>query len=88
MATTSKPAAPEAAMTTYETICQSFRAMGVEERLLTPEAKLNELGVESLQVLSMLFDCERAFAVQIPDDALYSWETIHDVVTYLDRVTA
>lgn len=53
---------------------------------LQPEAKLEELGVDSLDLLELLFKIEDSFNLKIMDDMRGSLVTIDDVVRYIDAL--
>ena len=43
-----------------------------------------DLGLDSLAMLEMVFEVEEAFNLEIPDDDLSTITTVGDVVTYVD----
>jgi acyl carrier protein len=58
----------------------------LERRLLVPEAKLAELGVDSLDVVDLMFKIEDRFALKIKDDLPTSMVTLQDVALYIDSL--
>lgn len=44
------------------------------------ETNLQELGIDSLDVFTLLFELENAFHISIPDDDVRSIRTVNDVV--------
>ncbi len=54
---------------------------------LAPDARLEDLGVDSLGVLELLFRIEDEFHIKIPSDQV-NLATIGDVVDYVDRLAA
>jgi acyl carrier protein len=47
---------------------------------ITLEANLQELGIDSLDVFTLLFELENAFHISIPDDDVRSIRTVGDIV--------
>ncbi len=55
---------------------------------LHPEDSLrDDLGLDSLQTIELVYQVESAFDLQIPDDDFGRLQTIGDVVTYLNERT-
>ena len=54
---------------------------------LQPDARLDELGIDSLSVMELLFKIEEEFSIQIPNDQV-TLLTIRDVVIYVDNLIA
>lgn len=51
------------------------------------DARLDELGIDSLAVMELLFHVEEEFGIQIPNDQV-ALESIGDVVRYVDSLSA
>jgi len=47
---------------------------------ITPESTLDELGVTSLEAITVMYDIEEKFDVEVPDNTLESLRTVHDIV--------
>jgi len=56
------------------------------DRLL-PEARLTDLGIDSLGVMELLFEIEDEFRIQVPTDQT-ELTTIGDVTRYIDALVA
>lgn len=56
-------------------------------RALDSGVKLDELGLDSLDVINFLFSLEEVTGVKIPDEALAgeNLETLADIAGYVDR---
>lgn len=54
---------------------------------LQPEARLDELGIDSLSVMELLFKIEEEFDIQVPNDQV-PLVTIQDVASYVDSLIA
>ena len=60
--------------------------LGVDEKDVTPEASFtNDLGADSLDILQLLMTLEEQRGVTIPDEALATFETVGDIVEYLEK---
>ena len=55
---------------------------------ITLDTNLQELGIDSLDVFSLLFELENAFKVSIPDDDVRSIRTVNDIVTGVKKLLA
>lgn len=52
---------------------------------VTMEAELvGDLGINSLELAELILVCEEKFNVQIDDDDLHRFNTVGDVVSYLE----
>lgn len=75
-------------MDTYQRL---VRIMVDEHKLaretLRLDARLDELGIDSLAVMELLFHVEEEFGIQIPNDQV-ALDTIDDVVRYVDSLRA
>ena len=47
---------------------------------INPESSLADLGFDSLDTISMLFELETAFNVSIPDESARSIRYVHEIV--------
>jgi acyl carrier protein len=55
---------------------------------ITLETNLQDLGIDSLDVFSLLFELENAFKISIPDDDVRSIRTVNDVVDGVKKLLA
>jgi acyl carrier protein len=55
---------------------------------ITLETNLQELGIDSLDVFTLLFELENAFKISIPDDDVRSLKTVNDVVDGIKKLMA
>src|ERR1700721_238069 len=55
---------------------------------ITLETNLQDLGIDSLDVFTLLFELENAFKISIPDDDVRSLRTVNDVVTGIKKIIA
>ena len=52
---------------------------------ITAESRIkNDLGADSLDILQLLMTIEEEYNVTIPDEELATFETVNDVVKYLE----
>lgn len=49
---------------------------------------LQEIGIDSLDVFTLLFELENAFKISIPDDDVRSIRTVNDVVVGIKKLLA
>ena len=47
---------------------------------VTPEAELLALGVDSLKAITVLFEIEEAFDIEIPNEFISSIVTVNDIM--------
>ncbi len=51
-----------------------------------PEAELQALGVDSLKAITVIFELEEAFDVEIPNEVIPSIVTVNDILEKLDHL--
>ena len=62
------------------------RQLRVDPAIVTPEAQIKkDLGADSLDILQLLMRIEDQYGIVIPDKALATFNTVGDVVTYLEQ---
>jgi acyl carrier protein len=54
---------------------------------LTPQARLEDLQIDSLGVMELFFNIEDEFQIKVPNDQV-QLQTVGDVVDYIDRLIA
>jgi len=52
------------------------------------DTNLQDLGIDSLDVFTLLFELENAFKISIPDDDVRSLRTVSDVVDGIKKILA
>lgn len=52
------------------------------------DSNLQEMGIDSLDVFSLVFELENAFQISIPDDDVRSIKTVSDVVEGIKKLLA
>ena len=55
---------------------------------ITLQTNLQELGIDSLDVFTLLFELENAFKISIPDDDVRSIRTVSDIVAGIKKILA
>jgi acyl carrier protein len=55
---------------------------------ITLETNLQDLGIDSLDVFTLLFELENAFKISIPDDDVRSLRTVNDIVDGVKKILA
>ncbi|MBR3678062.1 MAG: acyl carrier protein [Alistipes sp.] len=60
--------------------------LGVKESEVTPEATFTgDLGADSLDTVELIMEFEKAFDLQIPDEAAEKIQTVGDVIKLLEE---
>lgn len=55
---------------------------------ITPESRIKkDLGADSVDILQLLMKIEDDYGIMIPDEELATFETVGDVVRYLDSIS-
>lgn len=63
------------------------RQLRIAPERVTLDAQIKkDLGADSVDILQLLMRLEDDYGVVIPDQALAKFETVKDVVTYLDNL--
>ena len=63
------------------------RQLRVDPAIVTLEAQIKkDLGADSLDILQLLMRIEDQYGITIPDKALATFQTVGDVVAYLEQV--
>ncbi len=52
------------------------------------DTNLQEMGIDSLDVFSLLFELENSFKITIPDDDVRSIKTVNDIVEGVKKLLA
>ena len=61
--------------------------MGLDEKLITPEAKLiADLELNSLELAEFILTCEEEFQISIRDEDLKKLVCVSDIVEYIDNL--
>lgn len=76
-------------MNTFDEVKSYFeKQMRKDLSGITPETRIkDEIGADSLDIMSILMDIEDSHGITIPDEALVSLITVGDVVNYLDSLS-
>ena len=74
------------------TTFEQLSAILVKEYKLTPDqltfdARLQDLGIDSLGIVELLWNIEDAFKIKLPSDQV-GLTTLGDVVSYVDQLIA
>ena len=51
-----------------------------------PEAELRNLGIDSLKAITVLFELEEAFDIEIPNELIPSIVTVNDIMVKIGEV--
>ena len=59
----------------------------LDEEDITPDAELSgDLGINSVELQSLVLTCEMEFGIDIQTDELISFTTVGDVAEYLEKI--
>ena len=65
------------------------RQLRLDAEKITPESNIKrDLGADSVDILQLLMKVEDTYGIVIPDEALAGFETVRDVVTFLEKQEA
>jgi len=53
---------------------------------VTPDAELQALGVDSLKAITVLFELEEAFDIEIPNEIIPSIVTVNDILVKISEI--
>ena len=60
--------------------------LGVKESEVTPEATFTgDLGADSLDTVELVMEFEKAFGVQVADEDAEKFQTVGDIVAYIEE---
>ena len=60
---------------------------GIESAKIVPEALLADLGIDSLMMLELIFECEDQLKIKLPED-IKSPQTVGEMVALMDGLIA
>lgn len=52
---------------------------------ITPDLPLQELGIDSLELIELIFKIEDTLGIKIPDETVKELKTVGDVIVLVDR---
>ncbi|MCQ2770868.1 MAG: acyl carrier protein [Clostridia bacterium] len=65
------------------------RQLGIEEDDITVETRImDDLGADSLDIVEMVMGIEEETGVSIPDEVVATFETVGDVLNYIENAEA
>jgi acyl carrier protein len=67
-------------------VAEFAETFGLEQSDIAPSATLHELGVDSLQLIELIFRFEEAFKIQVPIEAFGQQTTVADAVATIERL--
>jgi len=53
---------------------------------ITPASRLDELGIDSMQAIVLLYDLEERYDIEIPTEVFESIESVGDIISKLDDI--
>ncbi len=75
---------------TFDKVKEVFvETINCNESEVTPEARLAEdLGMDSLDAVEVVMSLEEAFGISIEEEKVSTFETVNDIVNYIDSIAA
>lgn len=58
--------------------------MNCQADVISSDSRLDALGIDSLGAITILYELEERFDVEIPNEAIESIKNVHDIVNYLE----
>lgn len=59
----------------------------IDHKSITVDSTLDELGVTSLDAITIVFDIEEKYDIEVPSDLLDELETVQDIVNGISKLT-
>lgn len=53
---------------------------------VTMETRLSQLGIDSLQAITILYELEERFGIEIPNELMENLETVGDITACLNKI--
>jgi acyl carrier protein len=50
-----------------------------DKESITPESRLDSLGIDSLKAINIVYELEEEFAIEVPNDAIAGLVTVNDI---------
>lgn len=50
------------------------------------ETRLGDLGIDSLQAITILYELEERFEIEIPNELMENLETVKDIVSSINKI--
>lgn len=60
-------------------------ASGIESEAIQPEAKISELGIDSLSLIEIAVRTEDTFGVHLDDETVLGFTTVGDMLAYIEE---
>ncbi len=74
-------------MGTFEKVKESLERLvkGNTSTIKLEDSFINDLGLDSLDYIDLIFELEQKFDIYISDEESTKFETINDLVNYIDK---
>jgi acyl carrier protein len=60
--------------------------IGRDENQISPDMRLDELGIDSLDTITMLYEFEDRYDLEIPNEVFDSLKVVNDIVVQLEQL--
>ncbi|BDD07641.1 hypothetical protein FUAX_00730 [Fulvitalea axinellae] len=68
----------------YNRIKAFLVSLGVEEKLITPQADIiNDLGLSSVDIVDLIFSIESAYDIKIPENSIGQMRTVGALIEHI-----
>jgi len=62
------------------------REQGCSQESIALESRLDELGIDSLRAITILYELEERFNIEIPNELIESLQTVGDIVSNIKQL--
>ena len=62
------------------------REQGCAQESIALESRLDELGIDSLRAITILYELEERFNIEIPNELIESLQTVGDIVSNIKQL--
>lgn len=75
-------------MTVFESVKNTIvEQCSVNEDIITNDATIENIGIDSLDVVDVIMALEDEYEIKIPDEDIEEIETINDLVEIIEKLT-
>ena len=74
-------------MDTFEKCCSIIaESTDVKADCISPETTLDELGLDSIDMVDLIMEIEEAFQISVPDEEFENIKNVSDIVSFIDNM--
>lgn len=60
----------------------------IDPKTIVPDARLADLGISSLDAITVVYEIEERFGVEVPNESLEQLRTVRDIIAGMQRLIA